>query len=378
MKRLPFKTIKTLKTRDLKAKFVLVRADFNVPIKNGKVADDNRLRAAVPTLEYLRARGAKVLVMSHLGRKGTETLAPVARALDLHIKVGFSKLIFDEKRFVAMPNGSIMLLENLRRHEEEEKNDKKFAQRLAALADVYVNDAFSASHRAHASVVGVPKCLPSFAGLAFAKEYEELAKVLKPPRPFLVILGGAKFDTKLPALFKLLPKADTVFIGGALAHALWRKLGYELGKSLVDRGPKGLSLVLKNKKVILPADVVVKNLSGRVVKKPEEVRRQDNIQDAGPATIQMLSTKAETAKFILWNGPLGNFEKGFSQGTEALAVAIGRTRAHSIVGGGDTVAAIERGRLAKNFSYLSTSGGAMLEFIAHGTLPGIRALKSKK
>ncbi|OHA58833.1 MAG: phosphoglycerate kinase [Candidatus Vogelbacteria bacterium RIFOXYD1_FULL_44_32] len=375
MSKLPFKTITDLKTKDLKGNFVLVRTDFNVPIAKGKVLNDSRLLSALPTLKYLAERGAKVLVVAHLGRAGTESLAPVARALEPHLKIGFSKLVFDEARFKAMPNGSVMLLENIRRHEEEEKNDKVFAKRLAGLADIYINDAFSASHRAHASIVGVPKYLPSFAGLAFAKEYTELSKVNKAGHPFVLILGGAKFETKLPVIKKLLPRADFVFVGGALAHPLWHKLGYEIGKSLVGDGVKGLVEVLKDKKIQLPIDVVVKTKDGRVVKKPEGVRKQDNIQDAGPATIDLLKEKIIKAKFVLWNGPVGNFEKGFSKGTEEIAVALVEATGYSMVGGGDTVAALERHHLSSGINYISMSGGAMLEFIAKGTLPGIKALE---
>ncbi len=374
MSKLPFKTIKDLKIKDLKGKRVLVRVDFNVPLEEGKVVDENRLLASLPTLNYLSSRGAKVLVISHLGRKGTETLAPVARALENHIKIGFSKMIFDDERIKSLPNGSVLLLENLRRHEEEEKNDKAFGKRLAGLADIYINDAFSASHRAHSSIVGVAKHLPSFAGLSFTKEYTELSKVNKAGHPFGLILGGAKFETKLPVIKKLLPRADFVFVGGALAHPLWRKLGYEIGKSLVDDGVKGLAEILKDKKIFLPIDVVVKTKDGRATKKPEAVGKQDNIQDAGPETLNLIADKIEKAKFILWNGPLGNCEKNFTKGTDGVAEIIGKTGAYSVVGGGDTVAAIERAHLSKNFSYLSTSGGAMLEFIAKGTLPGVEVL----
>ncbi len=375
MPQLPFCTIKDLKSKDLKGKFVLVRADFNVPIEKGKVTSDERLLASLPTLNYLAERGAKVLVVAHMGREGNESLAPVARALEPHIKIGFSKLIFDEERFKTMPDGSLILLENIRRHEEEEKNDRAFAKRLAGLADIYVNDAFSASHRAHASIVGVPKHLPSFAGLSFAKEYEELSKVGKAGHPFVLILGGAKFETKLPVIKKLLLRADFVFVGGALAHPLWRKLGYEIGKSLIDDGVRGLAEILKNKKINLPIDVVVKTKDSRLTKKPEAVGKQDNIQDVGPETIALLKEKISKAKFVLWNGPVGNFEKGFTKGTEEIAGALAKSAAYSMVGGGDTVAALERHHLESGIDYISMSGGAMLEFIAKGTLPGVEALK---
>ncbi len=375
MTKLPFKTIKDLKTKDLKGKFVLVRTDFNVPIEKGKVTDDSRLLSALPILKYLAERGAKVLVLAHLGRAGTESLVPIALALEPHIKIGFSKIVFAEERFKTMSNGQIMLLENIRRHEEEEKNDRGFAKRLASLADIYVNDAFSASHRAHASIVGVPKYLPSFAGLAFVKEYQELSRAFKAPHPFVVVLGGAKFETKLPVIKKLLPQADLVFVGGALAHSLWRKLGYEIGKSLVDEGVKGLTEILKDKKIQLPIDVVVKTKDGRVTKRPEAVRKQDNIQDAGPETVALLKEKISKARFVLWNGPVGNFEKGFGRGTEEIASAIAKSSAYSIVGGGDTVAALEHAHLLSGINYVSLSGGAMLEFIVKGTLPGVRALE---
>ncbi|MDQ5958008.1 MAG: Phosphoglycerate kinase [Patescibacteria group bacterium] len=375
MPKLPFKTLKDLKIKDLKGKRVLVRADFNVPIEKGRVVDDSRLRLAIPTLEYLTSRGAKVLVLAHLGREGGESLAPVAKALGQYIKVEFSKTLFADNQFKDMTNGQLILLENIRQYKEEEQNDETFAKRLAGLADIYINEAFSASHRAHASIVGVPKYIPSYAGLSFAKEYEQLAKAFAPAHPFVLILGGAKFETKLPVIKKLLPKADTVFVGGALAHLLWRKMGFEIGKSLVDEGVKGLVDILKDKKVLLPIDVVVKTKDSRQIKKPDNIRKQDNIQDAGPDTINLISDKIERAKFILWNGPLGNCEKNFTKGTEAVALAVAKSKAYSVVGGGDTVVAIERAHLSKDFNYLSMSGGAMLEFIAKGTLPGVEALR---
>ncbi|OHA60178.1 MAG: phosphoglycerate kinase [Candidatus Vogelbacteria bacterium RIFOXYD1_FULL_46_19] len=372
MAKIPFKSIKELKPVALKGKYVLVRTDFNVPVDQGRVTNNFRLKQALPTLEYLRRAGARVLVISHTTGP---TLKPMALELETFIKAGFSQLIFDDGRFQAMPDGSVMVLENLRGQVEEEKNSESLAKRLASLADVYVNDAFSASHRRHASIVSLPKHLPSYAGLNFGREYTELSKIFKAPKPFTIILGGAKFSTKLPLVESLLPKADHIFVGGALAHTFFRKLGYEIGKSLVEEDMRGLTELLKNKKIILPTDVVVKTAEGSEVKQLESIRRQDIIVDVGPATLKQLSKLVRESKFILWNGPLGNFEKGFAGGTEKLARIVARADAYSVVGGGDTVAAIENLKLAEKFNHLSTAGGAMMEFLATGTLPGIEALK---
>src|SRR3990167_1744281 len=361
---------------------VLVRVDFNVPIKNGLVTDDLRIRLALPTIEYLHSRGAKVVLISHIESiDGFEpSIAPVADCLNkLGTAVGFVKRFGDAYAEIEkMNNGQCLLLENLRLQKGEKENDKKFAKELASLADIYVNEAFSVSHREHASIVGVPQFLEHYPGLQFAKEISGLSQVFHPEHPFLVILGGAKFDTKLPLIEKLSDSADTVFVGGALANDLFKQKGYEVGTSSISVNGSGIvSELVENPRISLPCDVV--NEQG-LVKKAYSLAVSDKIVDAGPETLVELKNKIDKAKFILWNGPLGIFEHGYKQPTLELArmIATATTRgAHSIVGGGDTLAAIEELNIFDKFSFVSTGGGAMLEFLAKGTLPGIEALSRK-
>lgn len=375
MNKLPFKQITDLAGKDLAGKYVLVRADFNVPIKKGQVTNNFRLKQTLNTLKYLQTNKAKILIISHLGRDGKDSLKPVALELNKFIKVDFSAKLFAEEKISQLEAGQILLLENLRQFKEEDKNELKFTKHLAGLAEIYINEAFSVSHRRSASVVGVPKILPSYAGFNFVEEYNYLSKVSEAKKPFIAILGGAKFQTKLPALQKLLSKADFVLVGGALAHSLYRKMGYEIGKSLIDDGIKGLANILKDKKVHVPNVVVVKTTSGVKTKLLEEVRPSDVIVDISEESLLEIEEQIKTAKFIFWNGPLGNFEKGFSEGTERLAKMIAGSKAFSVVGGGDTVSAIENLNLNSEFDFVSTAGGAGLEFITKETLPGVKALE---
>jgi len=367
---------------------VLVRTSLNVPIVNGSVANDYRLRRALPTIRFLSEQGARVILISHIGRKGTETLAPVAEALSKLIpRVSF----FDEtigKRardaVRTLSPGNILVLENLRRHRGEVMNDTSFAKELASLADVFVEDSFDTCHRAHASIVGVPKILPSYAGILLEEEINELSFALKPRNPSLAIIGGAKFNTKEAVLNTLLKTYDKVFVGGALANDFLKTKGYEVGKSLVSiLQSDTIQTILNNEKLILPIDSIV--IPEDVVDTPNErdhsrvaniadVHTNEVILDHGPRTQALLSSLTIHTKTILWNGPLGNYENGFIDATDALAFAIAKSSAHSIVGGGDTVASIESLSLLPEFSFVSTGGGAMLDFIALGTLPGIEAL----
>jgi phosphoglycerate kinase len=268
------------------------------------------------------------------------------------------------------------LLENLRFDEGEKKNDPKFAKALASLGDIYVNDAFSVSHRSHASVVGIPALLPSYAGFQLEREVTNLSKAFSPSHPFLFILGGAKFDTKLPLLSKFIKIADWVFVGGALATDIFKAKGYEVGKSFVSEGDFGLDEYKDNQNLLLPIDLV--NQDKKIVK-PENFGKEDSSMDCGPETITMLKEKINSAKMILWNGPLGVYEKGFRDGTLGLAKAIADNHGRgliSLVGGGDTVAAIAENNDDDKFTFVSTAGGAMLDFLANGTLPGIDVLQS--
>jgi len=369
---------------------VLVRVDFNVPVKNGKVADDFRIRMALPTIDYLRSKGAAVILISHIEaaesskKKGIKEEKPSLEPVVVHLsKLGMAvHFIKDYKKAFHViegeNKGSVFLLENLRFFDGEKNNDPKFAKELASLADIYVNDAFSVSHREHASVVGVPKYIPAYAGLQFEKEVKNLSRAFDPSHPFLFILGGAKFETKLPLLKKFMSIADRVFIGGALANDFYKKNGYETGVSLVSSGDVDLAPFMNDPKLILPVDVENQK---KEIKQPNKLSKEDKILDVGPDTLELLKGKIAAAKFILWNGPLGLYEDGYCQPTLELAKMIGEkteegknSGVESIVGGGDTLAAIAEQGIEDKFTFVSTGGGAMLDFLAQGTLPGIEAL----
>lgn len=366
---------------------VLVRVDFNVPIKNGKVVDDFRIRAALPTIKYLREKGAVVILMSHLEAADGDnpSLEPAGGRLnELGIETEFVKNykeigVMIENVKVQSPKskenhkGACLLLENLRFFEGEKKNDPKFAQELASLADIYVNDAFSVSHREHASVVGVPQFLPSYAGLQMESEITNLSQAFNPAHPFLFILGGAKFETKMPLVEKFLPLTDTIFIGGALANDLLKAKGKEVGTSKVSSLPIDLSKIISNPKIFSCVDVAIANEGTKDV---DHIEADDVISDIGTKSVELLKEKIAAAKFILWNGPFGIYEKGFTWGTEECARLISENEsATKIVGGGDTLAAIAKLGVEDKYSFVSTGGGAMLDFLAQGTLPGIEVLK---
>ncbi|HEY4511772.1 MAG TPA: phosphoglycerate kinase [Candidatus Paceibacterota bacterium] len=371
------KTIHSL--HNLKDKRVLLRLDLNVPVENGQVVDAFRIEQSIPTVEYLRQKGAVVIIVAHIEAEEGSSLEVVASYLRKHFPVTFIKEYWTEETKGIVENakgGSVILFENLRLHEEEKRNDKEFSKRLAEYGDYYVNEAFSVSHRSHASIVGLPLYLPSFIGLRFAKEIEHLSTAAALPHPFLFIIGGAKFETKLPLIEKFLGHADRVFVCGALAHDIFRFQGCEIGKSTVSEVQYDFSKIINNPKVVIPTDVVVTDSHGPCVKKPQDVLHTDTIYDAGPETITKLKTLISEAKGILWNGPVGFCERGFKEGTIECARAISEnTTVRSIVGGGDTLAAIEELGIIDKFSFVSTGGGAMLEFLAKGTLPGIVALK---
>jgi len=362
---------------------VLVRADFNVPIKNGAVADDTRIKAALPTIDYLRAKGAKVILMSHLESNDHEDLSlqPVADRLNkLGTQVMFVKNIRAARDLIEqeLANGQCMLLENLRFFEGEKTNDQKFAKELASLGDIYVNEAFPVCHREHASIVSVPKFLPSYAGFQLEREVVNLSKAFDPAHPFLFILGGAKFETKLPLLAKFLGVADTVFVGGALANDFFKAMGYEVGQSLLSKEEFDLKAFISSPKLLLPVDIVDQN---KDVKRASGLSKDEKIMDSGPKTVAALEEKINAARFILWNGPLGMYEEGFKGPTMELAKMIGAATSRgttTIVGGGDTIAAIADLGIDDQFTFISTGGGAMLDFLAKGTLPGVEALEDSK
>jgi phosphoglycerate kinase len=341
---------------------VVVRLDLNVPIENGHIVDDFRIQKAIPVIKYLSEKGAIIILISHIETKEKSTLEPVAKYLQ---KLGIDCFFEKNYKKVLESKHKIILLENLREYEGEKKNDKKFAKELASLGDIYVNEAFSVSHREHASVCAITEFIPSYAGFQFEEEVKNLSLAFSPDHPFLFILGGAKFDTKLPLVEKFINTADTVFIGGALANDFFKAQGKDIGKSLVSDTPPDLSRIIGNQKLNLPIDYIEKD---------------GVILDAGMKTIDMLRIEIEKAKFVLWNGPLGAYETGYKAGTlqlcEILASAT-KNGVKTILGGGDTLATIDELKLKDAFTFVSTGGGAMLDFLAKGTLPGIEALERK-
>lgn len=386
---------KTIRDIDFKGKRVLVRCDFNVPLKEGVIKDDRRIREAVPTLKHLVDAGASVLVASHLGRpKGVTpefTLAPVAERLSelLGQRV---ELLPDcvgpevEAKAKALAPGQVALLENVRFYPEEEKNDPEFAKKLAALADLYVNDAFGTAHRAHASTEGVAHLLPGVAGFLMEKEIEYLGKALESPkRPFVAILGGAKVKDKIPVIENLLPKVDKLLIGGGMVFTFLKAQGYEIGKSLLDADNLGFAekvVADHSDKVVLPLDIVVApELAETAATKTVDVDGipADQIgADIGPRSREMFGNVVKMAGTVVWNGPMGVFEMApFAAGTLAVAEAMAACKGTTIVGGGDSAAAVEKFGFADKVSHVSTGGGASLEFLEGRELPGIAALQDK-
>jgi len=367
---------------NIKGKRVLLRVDLNVAMKESKVIGGYRVKEIVPTINYLKKKGAKVIIVGHIGRKPNETLKPVADFLNRKTKVGFFPKTLNKDLIGVIANmkeGMAIVLENVRSERGETENDPAFAKYLADLADIYVNDAFSASHRKHASIVLVPKLLPSYIGLRFEEELKNLSMAMKPKHPSLLILGGAKMETKIPLVKKFLKTADHIFLGGVAANDCLRAKGYPVGRSVVRDSISELGMLVKNKKVILPVDVVVKASDGvSAAKAIMDVAPGDKIFDAGPRTIEMLGKVVSRAKFILWNGPLGNYEEGFDKGTADILKIIAKSRAQSVIGGGDTLAVAFRIKVHRKVGFISTAGGAMLNFLSSGTLPGIEAIKKSR
>lgn len=367
------------KATDLKGKRVLLRLDLNVPIQNGKVENDFRIKKSMATINFLKDNGAKIIILSHIWGDEAKTLKPVYEHLSKSINLSFVDACIGKKVEVSvstMNDGDILLLENLRLHKGEIENDINFANDLSQFGDIFVNDAFAVSHRQHASIVSLPKLLPSYHGLLFEEEVENLSKVLNPPKPFLFILGGAKFETKIPLIIKYLDRADYVFVTGALSNDFFQAQGYETGISMVSGKDYNLKEYLDRDNLVLPRDITVRNKDGIFVKKPSEVKKDDHILDVGVESIIQLKELVAKSKFILWNGPLGDYEKGFRDGTIDLAKIIINSPAESVVGGGDTFAVISKLNLEDEFDFISTAGGALLEFLYSGTLPGIEALNN--
>jgi phosphoglycerate kinase len=384
---------KTIRDVDVHGKRVLVRVDFNVPLKDGAITDDQRIRAALPTIEFLLDNGATVILMSHLGRpKGTVVeslrLTPVAARLADLLNRPVTKLedCVGEGVEQAVANarsGDVVLLENVRFHPEETKNDPAFSEQLAKLGDVYVDDAFGAVHRAHASVVGVADFLPAVAGFLLEKELTALGGALETPaRPFAAILGGAKISGKIEVIDNLLSKVDRLLIGGGMANTFFKAQGHAVGDSLVEDDALELAKEILSKggaKMLLPVDVVIADAfeadaHSRTVA-VDQVPDGWRIMDVGPESLKRFGEVLRDARTVVWNGPMGVFEfPRFAEGTFALAKLVAECGATTIIGGGDSSAAIEQSGLADKMSHISTGGGASLEFLAGKTLPGVAAL----
>lgn len=388
---------KTVRDLDVAGKKVLVRVDFNVPLNDkGEITDDTRITASLPTIQYLLEQKAAVILMAHLGRpkgqvKPELSLAPVAKHLGklLGKKILFAPDCVGEAAQAAaskLKAGHILLLENLRFHKEEEKNDMDFAEKLASLADLYVNDGFGVSHRAHASVEGVTHFLPAAAGFLLEKEIQYVGQaVTNPLHPFVAIIGGAKVSDKIGVISNLLDKVDTLLIGGGMANTFLAAQGYKMGKSLVEEDKLDLAkeLLAKAKKnkvnMLLPTDLVMAAAfapdAEHVTEKVKNLNQAYMALDIGAETSKAYAEALADAKMIVWNGPMGVFEMdAFCKGTEAVAKAVAKSRATSIVGGGDSVAAIEKLGLAKRITHISTGGGASLEYLEGKVLPGVAAL----
>ncbi|MFZ5898901.1 MAG: phosphoglycerate kinase [Bacillota bacterium] len=389
---------KTVRDVDVQGKRVFVRVDFNVPIADGRVTDDTRIRAALPTIEYLRKNGARVILASHLGRpKGKRdekySLKPVAERLE--------ELVGEEVMLVqdavgpeaeaaanALKPGRVMLLENIRFYPEEEKNDAEFARQLARLADIYVNDAFGTAHRSHASTAGIAAHLPAVAGFLMETELEVLTGLLTAPRrPFVAVIGGAKISDKIGVLEQLLNKVDSLLIGGGMANTFLASQGYDMAESLVEKDGLDTARQLlekaKEKQVefLLPVDLVVApgidSPGERETVKVGEVPPGWMALDIGGATVDLFSSRIQEAATVFWNGPMGVFEKpGFDSGTLALAKAVAKAPT-SVVGGGDTLAALEKAGVKDRVTHASTGGGASLKFLEGKELPGVAALLDK-
>ena len=388
---------------NVKGKVVFLRADMNVSIKNGKIIDDTRIKATLPTIEYLTKNGAKVVLATHLGKAAgngfqeefsLKIVLERLRELLPNIKINYSKDCIGEETKKDINNtnfGEVILLENLRFHAGEEGNDPEFAKQLASLADIYVNDAFSTCHRKHASMVGIPDILDAYAGINLQYELDNLsALVSNPDRPVMVIVGGSKVSTKLELLKALVAKTDYVVVGGGMANTFLYANGVNVGRSLKEEELKAdaLDLLAKAKEnnceVILPVDVVVaKEVAENqsvTTKKLDELKDDDVIVDVGMTTINQIKEKIEKCKVVIWNGPIGIYEiKPFNKGTDELAKIIAEATASgnikSVAGGGDILAALNNANIADKFTYLSTAGGAFLKWLEKGILPAVEKLK---
>ena len=392
---------KTVKDINVQGKRIIARCDFNVPMKDGAITDDIRIVAALPTIKYLVEQGAKVILMSHMGRPDGEpnmkyTLKPVADRL--------SELLGQEVLFISSPvvvddevkaaaeglaEGQVMLLENVRFRKEETKNGADFAKELASLADIFVNDAFGTAHRAHSSTAGVADYLPAVSGFLIEKEVEFLGNAVEnPKRPFVAIMGGAKVGDKIPVIENLLKKVDTLIIGGGMSYTFYKAEGLEIGTSILDKDSLELAPQLLKKaeeagvKMLLPIDVVVaddfNNDAKSAIVDKDAIPADMMGMDIGPKTVELYKAAIAEAETIVWNGPMGVFEmENFAKGTRAIAEALAESKAVTVIGGGDSAAAVEQFGLADRITHISTGGGASLEFLEGKILPGVAVLEDK-
>jgi len=362
---------------DLRGKRVILRASLNVPVADGVVTNEYRITQMLPTLRYLHEQGAKTIIMGHIGRDKDESLKPILAVLERYYPVVWGGSVNENRakeHLAVLPDGQFLLLENLRQDERESDNDEAWGEHLASFGDVFVNDAFDNAHREHASMIQIPKHIPAYAGLTMMAEVEHLMRVMQPEHPALFMIGGAKFETKMPLVEKFLATYDHVFVSGALMNDIFKARGYEVGTSLVSDVDLTGAPFLDNPKLLVPMDVIVTGPRGVVTKLASEVAADEAIMDAGPQTVEMLKTYISEAKTVLWNGPFGNFEGGFASATEETMKALAESDALSVVGGGDTVAAIEKLGLNDSLGFVSTGGGAMLTLLEHGSTPALDAL----
>lgn len=390
---------KTIEDIDVVGKKVLVRCDFNVPLQNGVITDDKRVRESLKTIKYLINHNAKVILMSHLGRPKGEfkpefSLKPVrdllAQLLNQDVKLSKDVIGEDAENLVEnINNGEVVLLENVRFHKEEEKNEPDFAKKLASFGDVFVNDAFGTAHRAHASTAGIADYIPAVSGYLIKKEIEVIGGALeKPKRPFVAILGGAKVSDKIGVINNLIDKVDVLIVGGGMAYTFFKAQGYGVGQSICENDKLDLAKQLlekaksKNIKFLLPVDTIVsdefKNDSNFKVAKIGEFPNDYMGMDIGPETIKLFSDAIKEAGTVIWNGPMGVFEfDNFANGTCKIAEAVATSNAISIIGGGDSAAAVEKLGFADKMTHISTGGGASLEFLEGLELPGIACLEDR-
>ena len=361
---------------------VLIRVDYNVPLKGNRILNAHRIEASYKTIDAVLKKGGTPVLIAHHG-DGEVTLRPIATFLSKKYKIVFISNDLNDSRTLAIleavPKKTVILLENIRRNNGEEQNDKSFVKNLAALGSYYINDAFSVSHRKHASVIGLAKKLPAFAGVQLMTEIEKLSTVLTNPKhPFVFILGGAKFGTKIPLIKRFIDSADAVVITGAILNNFYKAAGFEVGASVVEEGyDTQIRKILNNPKLLLPIDVIVERAGKKQTISPNDVQKKDVIVDIGPRSVELIAERIKKAKLVVWNGPTGWYEKGFKKATTDLAKVLSESKAEAVIGGGDTGAVVES-TLAKKPNkkvFVSTGGGATLDYLVNGTLPGIKALE---